>query len=198
MGRKVRRVPYFLDPKDVDELPEGEIRAIIRGAEDLIWSGGRNMLAKILKGSRDKKLLEHGYDDNPVYGYYHDLTLEEIMARVDWAILNGYLDIEYDYRLPLLVFTQKGLRIAEDIISDEHLAEFDGMIAIGLQEFDMEYLKDRNRRMIMQLLDKVAATGDPKYIPLLEAWAEVDYKKVRARIGYVIRQLKKIERSNGG
>lgn len=75
MGRKVRRVPYSLDPKEVDELPEGEIRAIIRG---------------------------------------------------------------------------------------------------------------------------VAATGDRKYIPLLEAWAEVDYKKVRARIGYVIRQLKKIGRSNGG
>lgn len=191
MGRKVRRVPYHLDPKDVHDLPDEEIRSIIRGAEDLIWSGGRNMLAKILKGSRDKKLLEHGYDVNPVYGYYKDLTLADIMARVDWAIIFGYLDIEYDYRLPLLVFTKKGLRIAEDIISDEHLAKFEAMIDRWQEDFDMTYLKDRNRRMIMQLLDKVQATGDPKYIPLLAAWAEVDYKKVRQRIGYVIRRLQR-------
>lgn len=191
MSRKVRRVPYHLDPKDVDQLSQDEIRAIIRGAEDLIASGGRSMLAKILKGSRDKKLLENGLDDNPVYGYYKDLTLDEITARIDWAILDGYLDIYYDYRLPLLVFTREGLLIAEDIISDEHLAEFDEMIESGQEDFDMSYLKDLNRSMILQLLDKVEATGDPKYIPLLEAWAEVDYKKVRQRIRGVVRQIRK-------
>jgi superfamily II DNA helicase RecQ len=169
MSRKVRRVPYHLDPKDVRQLSQDEIRAIIRGAEDLITNGGRSMLAKILKGSRDKKLLENGLDDNPVYGYYNDLTLDEITARIDRAILDGYLDIYYDYRLPLLVFTREGLLIAEDIISDEHLVEFDEMIESGQEDFDMSYLKDLNRSMILQLLDKVGATGDPKYIPLLEA-----------------------------
>lgn len=53
----------------------------------------------------------------------------------------------------------------------------------------MHYLKDRNRQMISLLLDKVAATGNPKYIPLLRAWALIDYRKVRGRINQVIRQL---------
>ena len=54
----------------------------------------------------------------------------------------------------------------------------------------MEYLKDRDRGMILLLLDKTAATQDAKYIPLLEAWRNVDYQKVRRRIGQVIHQLK--------
>jgi len=53
----------------------------------------------------------------------------------------------------------------------------------------MSYLKDRNRGMIMLLLDKVEATGDPKYIPLLEAWQQIDYKKVRQRIRQVVNHL---------
>jgi hypothetical protein len=40
--------------------------------------------------------------------------------------------------------------------------------------------------MIFILLDMVAETKDPKYIPLLQAWEAIDYKKVRARIQEVI------------
>jgi len=54
----------------------------------------------------------------------------------------------------------------------------------------MNYLKDRNRGMIMLLLDKVESTRDPKYVPLLEAWERIDCKKVRARIRRVIQYLK--------
>ncbi len=96
MSRKVRRVPFTLNSRDVKELPEDEIRLILRGADDLIGSGGRGMLAKILKGSRQKALLEHEFDRSPVYGALSELTLEQITARVDWLILNDYLRIEYD------------------------------------------------------------------------------------------------------
>jgi len=53
----------------------------------------------------------------------------------------------------------------------------------------MSYLKDRNRGMIMLLLDKVEATGDPKYIPLLEAWQQIDYKRFTERIRQVVNHL---------
>ena len=43
--------------------------------------------------------------------------------------------------------------------------------------------------MIWLLLDKVEATHNAKYIPLLEAWAEVDYRKVKERIRHVITAL---------
>ncbi|MEW9674633.1 hypothetical protein ABRT01_00335 [Lentibacillus sp. L22] len=38
-------------------LPEHEILAILRAADEIIAQGGRTLLAKILKGSREKKVL---------------------------------------------------------------------------------------------------------------------------------------------
>ena len=178
-----------LDTKGIENLPYEEIVAILRGADDLIMSGGRSLLARVLKGSRAKKVLELGLDESPVYGYYAHLTIEEILARVDWVIVKEYLEIEYDYRLPLLRYTERGWEIERETYAEELLQGFDNMLAVGCEPYDMSYLKDRARDMILLLLDKVEATGDGKYIPLLEAWAEIDYKKVRRRIGQVIGRL---------
>jgi hypothetical protein len=46
MSRKVQRVHYELDPKDVKELLPEELKAILRGADELIGSGGRSLLVK--------------------------------------------------------------------------------------------------------------------------------------------------------
>jgi hypothetical protein len=189
MSRKVKRIPYSLDAKGVKELSAEEIAAVLRGADDLIMTGGRSLLTKILKGSRDKKLLGLGLDESSVYGYYNHLTLAEIQNRVDWVILHGYLDIEYDWRLPVLAYTEWGWEIERETYARELLEGFGELLATGQTEFDMTYLKDRARDMILILLDMVEATGDAKYIPILEAWAEVDYKKVRKRISGVVEHL---------
>jgi hypothetical protein len=189
MSRKVQRVRYHLDPKGIKNLSCDEIKVILRGADDLIMSGGRNLLAKILKGSRAKEVLNLGLERSPVYGRYRQLSLEDILARIDWVILNGYLAIEYDYRLPLLRYTEAGWEIEKETYADELLRGFDDVLASGQRPFDMTYLKDRNRGLIMLLLDKVEATCDPKYVPLLEAWEQVDYKKVKQRIRHVIQRL---------
>jgi len=164
----------------------------------MIMQGGRSILAKILKGARDKKVLELGLDRSPVYGYFHHLTIKEIMAKIDWLIENGYMAIEYDYRLPLLVYTPRGWNIEMDTYSDELLQGFDEMLESGASHFLMSYLKDKNRRMIWMLLDKVEATGDSKYIPLLEAWEKGDYRKVKERIRQVIDSLSKNRRDQPG
>ena len=72
----------------------------------------------------------------------------------------------------------------------ELLHGFDEMLAADQHAFDMTYLKDRSRDMIMLLLEMVEKTEDPKYIPLLAAWAQVDYKKVRKRIRQVVDRLR--------
>lgn len=187
--KKYTRVSYTLDAQDVKDLPLEEIRAILRGADNLVMTGGRSMLTKILKGSRDKKLLALGLDASPVYGYYHHLTLAKIQARVDWVILHGYLDIEYELSMPLLHYTPAGWEIERETYAQELLQGFDKMVDSGQTEFDMLYLKDRARDMIFILLDLVEESGDKKYIPILEAWAKIDYKKVRTRINTVIQQL---------
>ena len=190
MGKKVKRVKYQLDPKGIKELSFKEIKAILRGADELIFRGGRNLLAKILKGSKDKVILTRGLDQSPVYGYYKDLTIDQITARIDWMIINDYLKIKYDYRLPLLVYSEKGWEIERDTFSDELLEKLRELLKTGDYSLVQE-LKDRNRSMIFLLLEKIRATNDPSFIPLLEAWKQIDYKKVRKRINSVIQSLEK-------
>ena len=114
---------------------------------------------------------------------------EEILARIDWCILDGYLGIAYDHRLPLLYYTDEGWEIEKDTYARELLKGFDKLLESGQSEFDMLYLRDRARDMVFLLLEMVEESDDPKYIPLLRAWAEVDYKKVRRRITKVIGRL---------
>ena len=189
MSRKVNRVKYHLDSREIKELPYEEIAAILRAADDLIMRGGRNLLSKLLKGSKEKKIIELGLDKNPFYGFYSEISLEDILAKIDWIIENNYLAIEYDYRLPLLVFTEKGWEIEKDTYSTELLNGFDSMIDSGVNYFNMNYLKDKNRDLIFLLLNKVEQTKNKKYIPILEVWKEIDYKKVKQKINQVINSI---------
>ena len=72
-----------LDAGEIRDLPMEDIRMILRGADELTSTGGRSMLAKILKGSRDKKILEYKLNECPAYGYYHDMKLDDIATAED-------------------------------------------------------------------------------------------------------------------
>ena len=80
--------------------------------------------------------------------------------------------------------------IEKETYTDELLRGFNVMLDSGADAFNMLYLKDRDRGMILRLLEKVEASGNAAYIPLLEAWKKIDYKKVRKRIQHVIEHLK--------
>jgi len=190
MSRRVERVRYHLDTKGIRSLPFAEIRMILRGADDLIMRGGRHLLTLILKGSRSKDVLTRSLDESPAHGFYKNLSAEDVQARVDWVIRQGYLAIEYDHRLPLLIYTEKGWAIERETMAEEHLRHVDEALSLPLQPPDMSDLKDRNREVIWLLLQKIEASGDVRYIPALEAWEPIDYKKVRARIRSVIRSLR--------
>lgn len=127
MGKRANRVPVILDTQGIRTLPPEEIQAILRGADNLIGRGGRGMLAKVLKGSKDKKLLEYGLDDCPVYGYFKEQSIEDITAKIDWLIRNDYLRIEYEGRLPMLVFAPRGWQITKNTRVDEFIRQFDDM-----------------------------------------------------------------------
>ena len=146
------------------------------------------MLSKILKGSRDKKLLEHGLDQCPVYGFYGQLTLAEISHRIDFVIENGYLEIEYSSRLPVIVYTEKGWEIERETYAEELLQRLEDLLDGSDFSFVAE-LKDRNRGMILLLIEKIRRTSNPHFIPLLRAWQEIEYKKVRTALQNVINDL---------
>jgi superfamily II DNA helicase RecQ len=181
-------VTVNLDAKGLKELSDGDLKALLRGADDLIAHGGRTLLMRILRGSANKDVLERGLDQSPVYGFFRDLSDDDTLARIDWAILNGYLRIEYSHRLPLLVYTQKGWEIERETYANELLESIEAALR-DCPPYQMAHLKDRDRGMILLLLDKIAATGDARFIPALEAWKKVDYKTVQQRIRQVIQRL---------
>jgi hypothetical protein len=170
-------------------LSNDEKLAILRAADELIATGGRNLLSKILKGSRDKKVLELGLGKSSAYGYFHSETIKAITEKVDWMIDHGFLEIYYSGKLPMIVYTDRGWKIEANQRADEFLEEWDELISEGSGIPDMEYLKDRNQHMIFLFLDKIRETGDSNYIPFLEAWEKIDYKKVRAKIRDVIHSI---------
>lgn len=188
MSRRSHRVAINLDTKGLKELSEDDLKAILRGADDIIAQGGRTLLMRILRGSASKDVLDRGLDQSTVYGYFRDLTNDATLARIDWVILNGYLRIEYASRLPLLVYTQEGWEIEREIYSNELLEKIEAALTDG-PPYEMAHLKDRDRGMILLLLDKVAATGNRNFIPALKAWKRVDYKKVQQRIQQTIQRL---------
>lgn len=188
MSGKKQRVRYELDSGDISHLADEEIKAILRAADELIATGGRSMLAKILKGSKDKKVLAHGLEQCPVYGYYRELTIQEITNRVDLMIKKGYLEIEYRDRLPMLVFSEIGWEIERETYAEELLQKLVEQLA-GKDYSVVQDLKDRNRGMILLLIEKIKQSGNARFIPLLKAWKEIEYKKVQAEIQKVVEYL---------
>jgi len=172
-------------------MTHDEILAILRAADDIIGECGRTMLAKILKGSKDKKLLAHGLNENPGYGYFAKHTIAEITEKIDWMLTHDFLRLELSGDLPMIAFTERGWAIERAQRIEMFLAEWDAWLAQGKQEIDMTYLKDRNREMMLLFLERVRETGDKKYVPYLRQWAAVDYKKVRAAIQETIAVLEK-------
>ena len=190
MSKKVRRVPVILDAGEIKDLPQEDIRMILRGADELISTGGRSMLAKILKGSKDKRIFEYKLNECPAYGYYQDMKLDDISKCIDWMIKKDYLRIEYDYRLPLLVFSEKEWQIEKETFAQELYRR----MCLDVEEkkarviFEM---KEVNRQVVMCVLDKIEKEGTEEFLPYLEAWKMLEVKKVAARISEVENKISK-------
>lgn len=192
MGRNNRRVQVELDAGDIKKLPENEIRMILRAADELISVGGRNMLVKILKGSRDKKVLEHKLDECPAYGFYRSLTMEEISHRVDWVLEEDYIRIDYNGGLPMLVFSEKGWSIEADTFAEEIYQRFCRDLKEGRSDMLSE-MQDVNRQVVMEVLEKIRAGRNAEFIPVLEEWKRKEVRKVRERISSVQNSLSQKE-----
>ena len=184
MSKKIRRVSVVLDSGEIKSLPMEDIKMILRAADELISTGGRSMLAKILKGSKDKKILEYKLNQCPAYGYYHEMKLDDISKCIDWMIKKDYLRIKYDYRLPLLVFSEKGWEIERDTFAEELFVRF----CVDVKEKNARVIfemKDVNRQVVMAVLDKIEKDGTEDFLTYLEAWKVMEVKKVAARINAV-------------
>jgi superfamily II DNA helicase RecQ len=190
MSKKRSIVTVQLHPEPATELASDEIKALLRGADDLIARGGRTLLSKVLKGSKDKKVLGLRLNESPSYGYFRHLSLNEIVAKIDWLIAHYYLRYEYEGRLPVLMYSPLGWEIEKETYSEELWERFRNLAESGRTDYNAVDLKDRNRELVFLLLEKIRDRGDDRYIPLLRSWEEIEYKKVQQHIRSVIESLK--------
>lgn len=192
MTKRVKRVGVSLDKGDVTSLPREDIEMILRAADGLIMKGGRNMLVKILKGSREKKLLEYGMDQNPAYGFYKDLSAEHVEERVDWMILSGYLEIVYDYRLPLLAYTDRGWEIEKYTYARECYEMYKKDRSKN-KNTSVARLNSINPNVTVEVLRSIADEGKEEDLPVLEAWLKEAQGKVRKKVIFAINKIRNRE-----
>ena len=187
---KKQKVQYQLHDLDGLEIPsKDDIKNMLRAADEIIFVGGRTMLAKILKGSKDKKLIEKALDDCPSYGYFRKLSIEEITKRIDWMIVNDYLNIDYNGQLPMIVFSEKGWETYKPVYADELLSCIQSVSNETTLEL-IERLKKTNRQVIELILTKIGDSKNIGYIAFLSKWEIYEVKKVRALIKRAINKLK--------
>ncbi|MCZ6672324.1 MAG: RQC-minor-1 family DNA-binding protein [Verrucomicrobia bacterium] len=175
------RQPYHLDSGDVTRLSREEVALVLRAADDLITTGGRTLLVKVLRGSKAQDIRPE-HRENPAYSGWKELSRNEVSHRVDWCIENGYISLEYFGKLPLLVYPRKGLAIECQTIASEW---FQSAVANG---FDVlcERVSEAPMGTLMALLDQVAEHGKELGFPLIKVWKEVATKRIRKRINTIL------------
>lgn len=81
---------------------------------------GRNRIAGVLKGSREKELIQWGLDAQPTYGVLADLKLEDILllldALIEAALLtNTVIDQQNTHRITVLEVTEQGRNVGRGL-----------------------------------------------------------------------------------
>lgn len=87
------------------------------------------------------------------------------------------------------MYTPRGWAIERETCASEMHARVDALIAASETPPDLTWLNDRHREVVMLLLDRIEATGNPGYLPALETWADNTYKKICQQIRRVMENL---------
>jgi len=179
--RPVEIITEEIDPAETVPLTADEHECILRGAWQIAAKGGRNQLALLLKGSKNKTVLKHGLDRSPVYGKLSFLTIEEIENRIDQLIRKGELRTEFFGDLPLILLTDESwarIRPWAHRHECEQAASADGDI---LNEILLSW-RNRRREEQYQLLETLASMDSESARRVLRIWHELAGKEMRSRI----------------
>ncbi|MHC5019758.1 MAG: RQC-minor-1 family DNA-binding protein [Planctomycetota bacterium] len=168
---------------------DAELRAIVRGADALVMRAGRTLLALILKGSRAQSVVERGWDRLPCYGALRHLAIKAIRRRVDWAIAQGYLQLERARGADLLCLGPAGWELDRQIYVEEILRDFAAKAAEPFQLGDYMYLQEINPEILAQVCDEVRRRRRVALVPVLRAWRGFAAPPVQRRIDRVLHAL---------
>ena len=153
----------------------------MRGASEIAAKGGRSQLALLLKGSKDKKLLNHHLDHSPAYGKLWFLTIEEIENRIDHLIRKNDLRVEFFGDLPLILLTDSAWEHVRAWSNSVECRQASTADKRALNDMLLQW-RNRARHEQFYLLDAVTLLDRESPQRILRAWREVAGKEVRVRI----------------
>ncbi|MSU50617.1 MAG: hypothetical protein EXS37_16275 [Opitutus sp.] len=147
-------------------ISDRDLCAILGVCDCLIARAGRTTLALALRGSRSKRVVQHGVDEARGYGYFAGLPEEEVLARIDALIADGVLRPEHRDGYPLLAYTDRGLQLAMRCTAEDWLVLLRSRVPLvakgaapGLPPV-MAAIQDRNQDTVLLLADRVSAEAD--------------------------------------
>ena len=177
-------------------LSVDEERAIFAMLDAAVAMAGRTSVMMALRGSRAEKVRRLGVVDRPGHGFYAGRSEEEVMAKIDTCFHRGWVRFEHTREgLPLIVYTDAGLEKAKGFVAEAWLKELRGRreaVAAGRDlklSFLMSESPQRNHDTVFLLVDRLEREADAGWLPVLRAWAAVETRRVRARLGEVIARL---------
>jgi hypothetical protein len=190
--RRERGGPYIELTGPVDLLPEEE-RAIFSVLDVAVYSAGRTSVMMALRGSKAQKVERLGLVDVPGHGFFAGWSEEDVMAKIDTCFHRGWLRFDRTREgLPLIGYTDEGLVKAKGYAMELWLKELRGQVAAVAAgkalklSFSIKESPQRNHDTVFLLIERLAAEADAAWLPMLRAWAEVETKRVRARLREVI------------
>ena len=113
----------------------------------------------------------------------------EITKIIDWMIVKDYLDIDYDGRLPLIIFSARGWERYKPIYVEELFLKI-LLLDEDQTEDIINQLKQTNRQVIEMLLLRIGENGNNQFIEFMINWEAAEVKKVRTLINHAISKLK--------
>ncbi len=186
--RRHPRVPVTLVLPSEPPTPE-EIDAILLATDSIIGQAGRTGVALILNGSRSKKVREWEWDQLPDYGRLQHLTADAIERKVDWCICHGWLRIEYEREIPLLLHTPQGWERVKSLWVRRVLAWFAEWAATQQPEKVWPTLEHIHREIKLRVLECIAQDKAIHLAPALQVWFVHEVRAVRQAINATLQQL---------
>jgi superfamily II DNA helicase RecQ len=179
-------------------LSDGERRAIFDVCDQAVYRAGRTSVMMALRGSRTEKVRRLGLMEAKAHGYFAGKSEEDVLARIDTLIHEGWLRIERsEDGLPLLGYTPAGLEQAKRFAAELWLEEVRGQVgavAAGGEmrlSFLMAVNPQRNHDTVERVVALVEREADARWLPLLRAWCAAETKRMRGKLRPVIERLER-------
>jgi len=109
---------------------------------------GINFIAELLKGSKNKKILDYGYDKNSTYGLLKDKTILEIKDIINHLLVKEYLKIE-GIEYPILKLSKN----VNDVLFNNQKVEMKRLKTIKESSVKIEKTISYNENIRNELFD---------------------------------------------